>query len=115
MKRKTDSRFFDEIKTWFTTRAISADHYRLYCDSVKDGTLKSMAEFLAIADFRTDVYTRNYKAAFQSFSEAREMLPMIPQIVSDMGKVCLYGSDAFYKNAMTFDSMAKQLAGRDSE
>ena len=115
LKRKTDSRFFDEIKTWFTTRAISAEHYRLYCDSVKDGTLKSMADFLAIADFRTDVYTRNYKAAFQSFSEAREMLPMIPQIVSDMGKVCLYGSDAFYKNAMTFDSMAKQLTGRDSE
>lgn len=115
LKRKSDSRFFDEIKEWFTTRSISAEHYKLYCDSVKDETLKSMVEFLAIADFRTDVYTRNYRAAFQSFTDAREMLPMIPQIVSDMGKVCLYGSDAFYKNALTFDSMAKQLAGRDSE
>ena len=115
MLNKNDSRLSKEVYAWFTTRAVSSFHYKLYCQLVKDSAVAQVQEILPVLDFRTDVYKRNYKAAFETYRESPDVLPLIPQIVSDIGKVCLYGSDSYYKNALAFDSLAKKLSGKDSE
>jgi len=115
MRKKGDSRFFKEFYTWFTVRKISDLHYQLYCDVSKADSLPNIPEFQPVTDFRADVFKRNYAGAFETFSSSKDMLPLLPQIVSDMGKVCLYGSDSYYKNALSFDAFAKKLSGRDSE
>ena len=115
MRKKGDSRFFKEFYSWFTLRRVSDLHYQLYCDVAKDSALTEIPEFQPVTDFRADVYKRNYLGAFESFSKSKDVLPLLPQIVSDMGKVCLYGSEAYYTNALAFDAFAKKLSGRDSE
>ncbi len=118
MRKKNDSRFYREMYSWFTERPLSQEHYNLYCSIAKETSFSEdseIADFKAVADFRTEVFKRNFKVAFDNYSSSMAKLPLLPQIVSDMGKVCLYGSDAYLKNAQAFDSFAKKLAARDSE
>lgn len=118
MRKKNDTRFNKEVYTWFTVRPLSQEHYSLYCTLAKESQIfiePGAEDLKAVADFRTEVYKRNFKGAFEIYSSSEGKLPLIPQIVSDIGKVCLYGSDSYYKNAVAFDAFAKKLAARDSE
>lgn len=118
MRNKNDSRFYRELYTWFTVRPFLQEQYNLYCTIAKespDFVESGIEEFKAVADFRAEVFKRNYKNAFETYSASGGKLPLLPQLVSDMGKVCLYGSDSFYKNALAFDDFAKKLSARDSE
>lgn len=78
---------------------------RLYQETITESLQSAKNK---IINFRIDVYNANYNSAYERLSEIRETviksgtLPLTAQIVSDMGKACLYGSSSYIKNAENF-------------
>lgn len=72
-----------------------------------------------IFDFRIDIYRRNYRGAFgevdsvlavyKNFGEEVE-----PQILSDIGKAALYGTDDYIAAARKLDGLSKKLSRDNS-
>ncbi|MBQ9630978.1 MAG: hypothetical protein IJR49_05275, partial [Treponema sp.] len=73
-----------------------------------------------IINFRIDVYLKNYKAAYEKLNEIlslastqtskgseNEGLTLTAQLVSDMGKTCLYGSSNNARNAARFENLSR--------
>lgn len=73
-----------------------------------------------IIDFRIATYKRNYKLTFKQvddiievFKNRGEILP--PQILSDIGKANLYGSNDYFASARKFDRIAEGFSGEYPE
>lgn len=115
MLNNSNSRLYRDAYAWFTSRPVSAEHYKLYCDISKNQGYIENQELAPVIDFRAEVYKKNYKSAFGRFQEGAENLPLIPQLVSDMGKCCVYGNTNYYQNALFFDSLVKKVEGMDAE
>ena len=102
--KKHDNRFQTEYFIWCTERPFTADHYKMYCD---------VPENPEVLNFRAGVYSQKYaelvptvkKLIDENFSE------IFPQLVSDFGKVYLYGSANHLENAIYFDALATSLSG----
>ncbi len=99
-----DQRFQSEYYSWCSTRPFTNEHYKMFC---------SVPENPELLEFRASVYTQKYAEAFplvkkiidQNFNE------IFPQLVSDFGKVYLYGSAKYLENAIYFDALAQSLSG----
>lgn len=115
MNRNSNSKLYKDSYSWFTGRGISNDHYKLYCDISKNAEYRENPESAEVMDFRIEIYRKNYKAAYDRFTQTKDSFPRIPQIVSDMGKACVYGSQNYYQDALYFDKIVKEVAGTDAE
>jgi len=107
--KRNNRQFQDEAYTWYTSRPMTLSMNRLYRETVTEGLQSAKSK---IINFRIDVYNANYNSAYERFSEIRETvikngtLTLTAQIVSDMGKACLYGSSSYIKNAKIFTEIA---------
>lgn len=132
MAEKNDSRYKNEVYTWFTERDISAEHYNFYRlneelfseepknqDSLVQEKNDFSDRFSARAktiNFRISIYKKNYKNAFQKAAELlsdakNNPLPLL--LYSDIGKAFSYGSSDFTDNAKKLDSAIGETS--DSE
>ena len=107
--KRSSQRFEDEAYKWYTSRSMTPSMYRLYQETVTEGFQSAKSK---IINFRIDVYNANYNSAYERFSDIVDItiknkaLPLTAQIVSDMGKACLYGSSNRIKNAKIFSAIA---------
>ena len=107
--KRNSRRFEDEAYKWYTSKAINLSMYRLYQETATESLQSAKSR---IINFRIDVYNANYNAAYERFSDIiditikSKVLPLTAQIVSDMGKACLYGSSSHIKNAKIFSDIA---------
>ena len=107
--KRNNRQFEDEAYTWYTSRAMTLSMNRLYQETITESLQSAKNK---IINFRIDVYNANYNSAYERLSEIRETviksgtLPLTAQIVSDMGKACLYGSSSYIKNAKIFTEIA---------
>ena len=107
--KRNSRRFEDEAYVWYTSRAMTLSMNRLYQETVTENLQSAKNK---IINFRIDVYNANYNSAYERFSDIIDItvkskaLPLTAQIVSDMGKACLYGSSSYIKNAKIFSDIA---------
>lgn len=134
-QKRGDSSLQDEVFEWFTARPLSSFHLNFYKNSYNQGDFpqnfdsdfqdffddfspSQFSDFLI--NFRVKIYERNYTQGFDFaqklllYFENAETAPL-PQIASDLGKACLYGSSDFEKNAATFAELARKFKNSDSE
>lgn len=121
LKKKNDSRYCSEALRWFSKSKISAEHYKFF-KNIKDDYLQAASSISSekplilqdetfirlfeIADFRLEIYTRNYTTAYKKFNNLKDRISSEKNFLSDIGKAALYGSKDFLKNAQYFDSLA---------
>lgn len=108
MVEKQSSRFEDDVESWFTSRLISSEHYRFYSKYLKNSleNYDFSPEFLNLLEFRISVYRDNYKGAYKKIPELAEEYTKIENVISHLGKACLYGSSEYGKNARWFEKLA---------
>ncbi len=114
LQKKGDPRLADTVYQWYTKRAISQEHFKYYLASVISTTqnICDMNQQIIIT-FRIETYRKSYINAYKQLSsvitiiDSDDRLSLTPQIISDMGKVSLYGSSLWQKNAAFFDTLAK--------
>ncbi len=122
MQKKSDGRRFTEALGWFLKKTLSSEHYQFFqqlkalhenppplTEERTDGaeTLDAFGTLYKTADFRIDVYRRNYSAAYDKWKQSREFFSGREQLLSDIGKALLYGSKDFVKNAAHLSARAK--------
>lgn len=115
MNKNNNSKLYKDVYTWFVSRPMTSDHYKLYCDISKNNDFHESEELSEVIDFRIELYRKNYKSAYERFTLIKNNIPKLPQLISDMGKACIYGSQNFYQDAMFFDSIVKETAGTEAE
>lgn len=125
MLKNNNSRLVSDTFEWFLSRPFSSEHYKFYCDIAKSADFlkteaknednEENAEFIKFIDLRAEVYKRNYKIAYEKFQNLKENLPLKPQSISDVGKICVYGSSDFLQNAKFFDELTKKVEGTNAE
>lgn len=115
MLKNNAPRLYNDVFEWFTKRPVSSEHYKFFCDISKNDEFLKNPEQAQIIDLRSEVFKRNYKIAFEKFQNLKENLPLMPQIISDAGKICLYGSDSYLQNAKFFDGITEKVSGSDAE
>lgn len=120
LKRK-DERLKSELFNWFTTRSITETHESFYCEYLKslnpiENNLNSsktteLPSDIQIMNYRILIFKKNYRTAF---NETKNILELYKkenknphyQILSDIGKAALYGTDDFTKSARDFENLA---------
>ena len=115
MLKNNAPRLYNDVFEWFTKRPVSSEHYKFFCDISRNDDFLKNSEQAQIIDLRSEVFKRNYKIAFGKFQNLKENLPLLPQIISDAGKICLYGSDSYLQNAKFFDGLTEKISGTDAE
>ena len=126
LKKREISSYLDDVFAWFVSRPVSDYHYKFYRDVYSDRltTLEQNGDELTPKDFtimyRIDLYKRNYISVYDKSSAMldyfnQKKLEPLPQIVSDMGKGFLYGSNEFAQNANLFYENAERFAGTPAE
>lgn len=115
MLKNNAPRLYNDVFEWFTKRPVSSEHYKFFCDISKNEEFLKNPEQAQIIDLRSEVFKRNYKIAFEKFQNLKENLPLLPQIISDAGKICLYGSDSYLQNAKFFDGLTEKVSDTDAE
>ena len=120
LRKKNISQFEKSFYDWFTTRPLSSYHVtelKEYIENIQaDNTSENFEfpDYVKIFNFRANVFNKNYKFAFDSIEEilsiyAKNNIPLNQQIISDIGKATLYGTDDYKSSAQYFDSFAKQI------
>lgn len=111
--QRNSSQFDDSAYEWYTSRNITSAMYKLYQDTMTEyGGIEP--DKRKIINFRINVYRANYRAAYEHLEEIYAItapdgtLALTAQIVSDMGKACLYGSENYTRNARLFDEIASR-------
>ncbi len=118
MLKNNNSRLVSDTYEWFLSRSFSSEHYKFYCDIAKNAEVfqkEENADYIKFIDLRAEVYKRNYKIAYEKFVNLKENLPLKPQTISDIGKICVYGSSDFLQNAKFFDELTKKVEGTNTE
>ena len=117
LAKRSDDKFDSEMYTWFTRRPMSEWHYRLFSDTANDDDTDQNK----IINFRIEVYQRSYHTAYAKLADIRRITgqggsyPLTAQLVSDMGKACLYGSTDNLANARLFNQIADTAGKTDND
>lgn len=116
MKARCDSRYSNEVFNWFTCCPISDQHAQFYRDTYNHPDFENPEEVFTAQDFvlnfRIEQFRRNYTYTFQKaadilgYMESQE-IPLLEQLISDIGKSYLYGSNQYIKNANYFKQLAE--------
>lgn len=126
LKKRTISTYLDDVFTWFVSRPLSDYHYKFYRDVYSEElmTTEGNEQEISPKDFviiyRIDLYKRNYISVYDKSDKILEffnqkILEPLPQIVSDMGKGFLYGSNEFAQNANILYKNAELFSGTPVE
>lgn len=115
MNKNNNSKLYSDAYAWFVSRPFSNEHYKFYCDISKIENYLENEEYAEVIDFRAELYRKNYKTAYEKYVSLKDKIPKMPQLISDMGKACIYGSQNFYRDAVDFDSLIKETAGTECE
>lgn len=101
--KKNDSRFNSEFYSWCTKQAFTQSHYEL---TRKVNSLPKEIEL------RKLVFERKYLPALEGLSELAEEKGSLfeVQLVSDLGKAMLYGSNDFLSNASFMEELSIHLS-----
>ena len=134
MGRRGDSSYQSEVYHWFTACPISTEHYQFYRDFYKHPDFNAIyenpeagipANFKYTPEqfamhYRIESYKRNYSLTWfisptleQYFADG--ILSPEPQLVSDLGKNYLYGTNDFVKSAGNFKRLAQDFSGTPAE
>ncbi len=134
MGRRGDSGYESEVYRWFTECPVSTDHYQFYRDVYKHPDFNAIyenpeagipANFKYTPEqfamyYRIESYKRNYSLTWfisptleQYFADG--ILSPEPQLVSDLGKNYLYGTNDFVKSAGYFKRLAQDFSGTPAE
>lgn len=120
--KKNDSRFKNECFLWFTLRPTSLEHdsfYSKYLRKQNSQDVSELSEQEQIINFRILLWKKNYKSAFLesdkilSIYKSSFATPPDYQLISDIGKAALYGSDDFKLSAQKFERLARQYKTED--
>ena len=123
--------FYEEALRWFSTRSYSEQHLQFYTEFQKlplsdktdpENNIVVLNRLSVLMDMRTELYRREYHKAYNSlrritasFGKMEDALVQLPvQLLSDAGKILLYGSTDYVKNALAFDK-ADALAKTDEQ
>lgn len=125
--KKNDLSLQNELFVWFTERPLAQEHsdfYKAYLRSLENNDKsQSLSQDLSNPDtsvlpshiqlmnYRLLVYNRNYKSAFE---ETENILALYKkegrfphyQVLSDIGKAALYGTNDFKTSAQKFEELA---------
>jgi len=115
----------EAVKEWFLERPLSQEHLR-YLEEAEmplfwgNETEDSENAVSFIANFRYQVFTKNFTRAYLMLETLEELLKNNPEyfnelLVSDMGKTHLYGSPEVLKSARWFQSTAAEVKGSPME
>ncbi len=111
-----DARFLKEAENWFYFRPVSSSHCELYdFIALQPDSKMNLEDFVSLAEFRVNIFRKKYRLSYNHFKEHPEKIPLLPQFVSDIGKACLYSSNDFYKEALSFELIVKKVAKTPSE
>lgn len=112
MKQKSDTRLESEVMSWFIEKRISLEHYEFYKNFDSDISL----ELKTILAFRIAIYQKKYAESFAMLEDVKDILLnkksifLTYQLMSDMGRSCLYASDSNITNARFFSSLAEDFS-----
>ncbi|MCR4580589.1 MAG: lytic transglycosylase domain-containing protein [Treponema sp.] len=129
LAHRGDSSLEKEVFKWFMSRAISQEHYQFYRDTYEHSIFSDETEEEMITgyspeqfaiNYRIELYKRDYSYTFPAISQLLQYiedrsLQANTQLISDIGKSCLYGSTDFAKNAEIFNEMAEKYKGSELE
>lgn len=115
MAKNNAMNLYKDTYTWFLSRPVSSEHYKFYCDIAKERSFIEDKEYALLIDFRIEVYKKNHLRAFEKLQTYGEKFPLEPQVLSDMGKVCIYGSNNYLQNAKFFDELIEKSKGSEAE
>lgn len=125
LTRRNDSRRDAELLEWFTGRRISQEHYAFYRENAHDEIQEMIVsenqdeledfnpELQFIVSFRIAVFRGNYNAAFEMVPQVQEItltkksIPLTYQLVADLGRAMLNGSNTNIRNADFFDQISQ--------
>ncbi len=119
LKRK-DARLQSELFEWFTARPVTETHSAFYSEYLDSLTAEEKTDSADTADLPPDIqimnyrlliFARNYKTAFNETKNILALyksqnLPPHYQLLSDIGKAALYGTEDFKKSAQDFENLA---------
>lgn len=136
-------KFTEQCYNCFLSRPIDSNLYKLYKSVFPSDVKTEVVDFDTVSEitsavqgapnaserlsplqkdlisFRIFTYRKEYEEAYNKFLEIKNLigsdktLPFTGQLVSDMGKACLYASQRFTRNAEFFDSIS--LKEKDSD
>lgn len=103
----------DLVKKWFLEKPLSSEHQKIWKEL--SGSLALSKDDLFLLNFRTDVYKKDYNAAFEKLVLLEERISedygfLTDQLMSDIGKTHLYGSDEIFSSATWFQYLGERLA-----
>ena len=127
LAKKNDSRYKQSVYDWFAKRRVSEIHYDFYRQTARDELEEvfrgaqderpRFSDFEANLDFvlqfRIAIYRANYNAAFEMLDQMRALaiekksIPFTYQLLADMGRACVNGSNDDIKNARYFAELSK--------
>ena len=126
-KLNLTDRFFSEVYTWFTSRALSQEQYQFYRDIysplVDDKVIEELYEPTPkdfALSYRLYIYRRDYLSGYAlagqllSYFENGEITPCA-MLASDLGKCFLYGSEQIVQDAVFLRKEAELLKGTPAE
>ena len=124
---KNNAAFEKEYFVWMVSRPLSVHHmqfYQLYLsnqlkklhiqqESDENSEIEVSREQMVI-DFRVAVYRQKYQAAFSVYEQILgyyddEQIPVDDQLLSDIGKTALYGTEDYSATAKAFDELSQRL------
>lgn len=114
MQKKSDTRLSETVYQWFTTRPIGPEHYKFYTEALAGSQRICDINQQIIITFRVAAYRKSYISAYKQLSSVISVIEsdgrfiFTQQLISDMGKVSLYGSSLWSKNAKFFDGLAER-------
>ncbi len=116
LSKKRITAFAGEVEDWFLYKPITAEH-RLYYENFSDSFLPLLLspETIQYIQMRLYVYRYDYLNAFKVYTTlaseqentALWLSQQTPQILSDIGKIFLYGSTNFVENARLCNDAAR--------
>lgn len=74
-----------------------------------------------VLSFRITIYNKSYNASFEMLPQIKDLLltskrfPLTAQLVTDMGRACMYGSTDNLKNAAFFKSLSESEFSKDNQ
>lgn len=120
LKAQGSAHYNQDIFEWFISRPISQEHYLFFTsnyelpENIKDYTVKQF-----LISYRIDLYRQDYslccekaRTIFDLFE--KEDIQPYEQIISDIGKAYLYGSEKYINNASTFKKYAEKYKDNPS-
>ncbi len=106
MAKIQDQRFSDLSLDWFLENPFSTSHNQ-FAQALSDSSEHPLS---IMQKFRTSVYNRNYGAVLQTAKNlCRTPENLSPQLLSDIGKTLLYGSNEYQQNADLLLSICPSL------